>query len=292
MKAKIVKLILYCLSFLSLPLNHKLGKLIGTLLFYSSGRSKRITEANIRWCFADKSRHWQQKLIRQSLQESSKSFTELGAFWFWPTSKLLPLIIEEKGQNYLLDALNNPKGAIIVAPHFGAWELAGVKLCQYKPMTILYSPPKITQLDSLITRVRGRYGVKLAPANTRGVMQLIKALKQGQTIGILPDQTPDKGNGILSFFYGKPCYTMTLLSKISQKTGASIVFTVLERLENSKGYRMHYLPPDPDIYSKNVQISANALNKTIEQCIAINPKQYIWNYKRFKKIDPSQQNIY
>jgi KDO2-lipid IV(A) lauroyltransferase len=292
MKAFIIKFFIWIFSLLPLRINQWVGQLIGTFSYYSNSRNKKIAQININVCYPNKTAQEKTQLVKNTLIEAAKATTELGPVWLWDVSKLAPLIIEERGANILDNALAKKEGVIIVAPHFGSWELAGLHYCQKQPMTILYSQPKIKALDSLIISARGRYGVTLAPASTRGVMQLIKALKKGEDIGLLPDQIPSQGNGQLSHFFKQPCYTMTLLSKLQQKSGATIVFSALERLPKGKGYIMHYLKAPKTIYDTDLRLSVDTLNTMIEKIAAINPEQYLWSYKRFKKIETNQTNIY
>ena len=86
---------------------------------------------------------------------------------------------------------------------------------------MLYRPPKIKFLRPLVEAGRGRDRVQLAPANLGGVRLLLKALRRGDAVGILPDQVPAEGEGVWVDFFGRPAYTMTLAAKLALATGAT-----------------------------------------------------------------------
>jgi KDO2-lipid IV(A) lauroyltransferase len=123
----------------------------------------------------------------------------------------------------------------------------------------------------------------MAPATPRGVRMLVKALKRGHAVGILPDQVPSGGEGVWAPFFGKPAYTMSLVHRLHQLTSAPVVAVFAERLPHGQGYRGHLrivngdgmLPADP-------AAAAAAINATIQALIAEAPTQYLWGYHRYK----------
>jgi KDO2-lipid IV(A) lauroyltransferase len=46
-----------------------------------------------------------------------------------------------------------------------------------------------------------------------------------------------------------------------------------------------------DIVSKDLQLSVDTLNKEMERMINVAPEQYLWGYKRFRKIKDNK-NLY
>src|SRR5258708_9307059 len=95
------------------------------------------------------------------------------------------------------------------------------------------SPP-----DRVMRPARGGGGaMKSVPADLRGVRAMLKALRRGEAIGVLPDQVPGIGEGEWVEFFGKPAYTMTLVGRISEQTGAPALLCCAERLPGGRGYR-------------------------------------------------------
>jgi KDO2-lipid IV(A) lauroyltransferase len=107
-------------------------------------------------------------------------------------------------------------------------------------------------------------------------------------IGILPDQQPKAGEGQFAPFFGTPALTMVLLSRLAQRTGATVLFAFAERLPNGAGFRIHILPAPHGIADDDLPTAVAALNRGVEDCVCIAPEQYQWAYKRYS-IRPPQE---
>ena len=175
------------------------------------------------------------------------------------------------------DALKLGRGIIFLTPHLGCFEITSIYYGSKHPITVLYRAPKIKSLEKLILKGRARTGVTLAEANASGVRKLMQALKRGEAIGILPDQIPAEGEGEWADFFGKPAYTMTLASKLAEKTGASVIMGYGERLAKGVGYAIHLTT-----IAAGAIATPALLNKAIETQIAQKPDQYLWRYNRYK----------
>jgi KDO2-lipid IV(A) lauroyltransferase len=120
----------------------------------------------------------------------------------------------------------------------------------------------------------------LAPADLSGVRALIKALKKGQAVGMLPDQAPKVGEGLWLNFFGRPAYTMTLAARLTE-TGATPLMAWGERLPGGRGYRLHLRPPLKAFEGATVD-RAQQINLEIEALVRECPTQYLWGYNRYK----------
>ncbi|MDQ7074529.1 MAG: lysophospholipid acyltransferase family protein [Gammaproteobacteria bacterium] len=292
MHAFLLKILLKSIALLPLPLNHLLGRLLGELLWLLPSRNKRVSLINIRLCYPNKDLPWQQKLAKQSLIESSKMLAETAAIWNWSSKRLLKLIKQTSGEEHLLKAQAANKGLIIVAPHIGTWELIGVYLCAQQPLTMMFRPAKTAALTPIMLQARERFGGKTTPTDTSGVRTLLRTLAKGEFISLLPDQEPSQGGGVFSPFFNIPASTMTLLSRLARKKKTPTVFVFMERLPRGQGYHLHWLPIDERLYDADPVVSATAVNAAVEQCIAINPSQYLWSYKRFRQRPEGEASLY
>ena len=280
---KIAKSLLFLLALLPLRLNLKLGAAVGHLFYLFSNRHSRIIEQNLALCYPDISSDERRQLLKQSWIELGKNVTELGPFWFWNKDRVKKLVCKQSGTEHLTAALSQNKGVILSAPHIGAWELIPLKITVDRPMHFLFRPGRKSTFDDLIINARERFGGKAYPINRRGISALVRALKQGEMVGILPDQEPAQDHGVFAPLFNHPAYTMTFLTNLAQKTGAPIVFATMQRLPDHTGYHLHFFPSKQALLDTDPLTAATALNHHVEQCIAVAPDQYIWTYKRFKK---------
>ncbi|WP_051453356.1 lysophospholipid acyltransferase family protein [Hydrogenovibrio kuenenii] len=284
-------------SWFSLPINHRLGAGIGYLLWWlpeSVSGAKRVTRINLQTAYPQLAPGDIQSLVKQHLIQLGKTATELGPLWLWEKGKVLSLIKQVSGQNVLDKAFAQKRGVIVICPHLGSWEIIGLYLSNRYETTNLYEPPNIVSLEGFIVDVRGRTGAKLAPTDRSGVMKLIRALKKNEVTGILPDQDPGEVGGVYAPFYGHPARTMTLVSKLTAKTGCELVYMSAERLPNGEGFHIHILPADKQaIAAQDDLTAATALNAGIEHLIEIvSTTQYHWNYKRYRHPPEGVKDIY
>ena len=173
------------------------------------------------------------------------------------------------------------RGVIVAAPHLGQWELLNLYLCTQGPMALLYRRPQHAVWEPLLLEGRGALGAVQVRADAAGVRELYRCLRQKMILGVLPDQRPKGGEGAFAPFFGLPCKSMTLLSRLAHKTGAPVVFGFAERLPRGEGFRLHFLPAPADIADADPANGVAALHRGLEDCVRIAPLQYQWTYKRF-----------
>ncbi|MFZ5592741.1 MAG: lysophospholipid acyltransferase family protein [Pseudomonadota bacterium] len=292
MRPLLIKLLLRLFSWLPLRAAHVLGALIGWLFTLKGNKLCHITSVNIELCFPGMSESQRAQLTRRSMIETGKTFAETGTLWLGDASKVLTLIKQVTGDHLVRDVLAQGKGVILTAPHLGAWELAGLYCSAHYPLTSLYRPPRMRELDGMIRIARQRLGAKLVPTDASGIRALYKALDKGEAIGILPDQEPGAGNGIFVPFFGVPAYTMVLLSRLAMKTGAPVIFTYAERLPRGAGFHLRFVAGPPAINEGPLEESARGVNAALEQCISALPEQYQWSYKRFRNRPAGETRFY
>ncbi|MBM3357256.1 MAG: lysophospholipid acyltransferase family protein [Betaproteobacteria bacterium] len=214
-------------------------------------------------------------LLRQVVAETGKGVTELIAVWFGKDENVARAVVECRGWEQAEAARAAGRGIIFVTPHLGCFEVAAIYGAQRLPLTVLYRPPKLRWLEPLMVAGRSRWQMRVAPATLRGVRMLYKALARGEAIGVLPDQAPGVGEGVWADFFGRPAYTMTLVRRLQQTSGAAAIMAFAERLPAGAGYRLH-LQRLPD------ELDEPALNRAIEALVRRHPAQYLWSYNRYK----------
>ncbi|MCB1756562.1 MAG: lysophospholipid acyltransferase family protein [Gammaproteobacteria bacterium] len=275
---------------LPLSLQHRLGTWLGLFFWAIRGRERTATEINLQLCFPDQSAQWRDRLGRQSMIHTGKALLETGAMWRWPEDRLCELVTSVKNRQVFDRALAGNQGLLLASPHIGAWELIAVYINASYPMVNMYRPARSATLDPIIRNARERFGAQTAPANASGVRTILKALRENQVIGILPDQEPDRENGVFAPLFNTPACTMTLLGKLAQKNRTPVVFCVMKRLK--KGFELEFLEPLEDFYNPDPLQAATAINQAVERCIAIAPEQYLWSYRRFRLLQEGGKRQY
>ncbi|RTR00444.1 lysophospholipid acyltransferase family protein [Halomonas nitroreducens] len=261
----------------------RLARLAGPLVQAISPRERRVTRVNLAQAYPALDETQRRRLARDSLTHSSATMLELGFAWMGDPQRVAASILEVHGRELLDEARAEGRGVIVLAPHFGNWEILNFWLSSHFPFTAMYEPPKLAALDPVTRQGRERQGARLVPTNPRGVAALLKALKGCEAVGILPDQEPDWGSGVFAPFFGRPAYTATLLPKLVARTEARVVTGVARRLPG-RGFALHFLAADPRVYDADEATSAAGVNASVQAAIALDPAQYQWEYKRYRKV--------
>jgi KDO2-lipid IV(A) lauroyltransferase len=262
---------------------HLLGGGLGRLLMLVPNRARDTTLKNLRTCFPDLDNHQLDALARESLEHTACTALEMGKAWMQPIARTVALTVATDGVADYREALASGKGVILLAPHLSNWEIFGFYAVDGVPATFMYQPPRRAYIDRLLKEVRSRSGVRMAPTNRKGVAQVLAALQRGELVGILPDQVPPDGSGDFAPFFGEPAFTMTLISKLAQRTGAEVFCGFGQRLPGGTGFKAIFRRADMAIASNELSDSLRGLNRSVEQVVTMAPSQYQWEYKRFRR---------
>lgn len=264
--------------FSRLPLSvlQALGGWLGALAAKVPGRYHDRLIANFRHAYPDAT----PAMLKEAGRSAGRMVFEMPYFWVRKNGADVAPDLFDVCRSVVERALADGRGLIFLTPHLGCFEVLPQAYAREHPVTSLFKPPRKESLRTWIETMRAGPNMSMAPADPRGVRMLVRALKRGEAVGILPDQTPTGGEGVWAPFFGKPAYTMTLVHRLHRLTGAPVVALFAERLPRGRGYRLHVheigdLPED-------ATQAATRINAAIEQLIAIAPTQYLWGYNRYK----------
>jgi len=277
----LLSLLLRLIGKLPLRVLHAIGAGIGRLSLALRTRTAHNTSVNLRLVRPQLDDAAHAALLREVMEDSGRSVTEIAKIWGMDAERALGLVREVRGEALFDAALAAGKGVIIAAPHLGCWELLNYWLCRKTAMAILYRPPRIAAIEGLLRKVRGALAPEQVRAEGAGVRTLYKRLAGGGTVGILPDQKPRAGEGEVAPFFGQNALTMVLLPRLAARTGSTVLFAFAERLPKGAGYRIHFLPAPEGLGNEDLSVACAALNRGVENCIELAFSEYQWQYKRF-----------
>ena len=262
----------------SLATLHRLGALLGWLTWLASPTYRRHLRGNMALALgADSAR----RVRNAAIANAGRTSLELPRLWLHPLEETVRLVREVRGWDYVEAAQAAGKGILFLTPHLGCFEVTAQYYSHRAPISVLYRPPKQAWLQTMIEEGRARSQLYLAPADLSGVRTLIKALRRGEAVGMLPDQAPRRGEGRWIDFFGRPAYTMTLAGKLSE-SGAAVVLAWGERLPDGAGFRLHFMPPEHPVEG-SVEERAACISREMERLILKCPEQYLWGYNRYKQ---------
>ncbi len=228
--------------------------------------------------------------VRPAIGAAGVMLAELPWLWMRSTrGQRVPMHWD--GSEHVQQGLQAGRGVIVLSPHLGCWELGAQMLAaqwgpQHGPLWVMYRPARKAWLEDLVAHARQRPYLQAAPASQSGVRQLLRALRQGGLVAILPDQVPPLGQGVWSPFLGRDAYTITLAVRLARQTQARVVMAWCERLPMGQGFTSHVQAWDfPGLYDPQtpVEDAVLAMNAQIESMVRQAPGQYLWGYARYKQ---------
>ena len=261
------------------------------MTWLASKTKRSSTLRNVAACYPEMPGPERLKLARESMRHYIMVALETGMAWYWGRKRLFGQFDRVEGMEHIENARNKGKGIMFLVPHFGSWELLQLWLNQDLKIFSLYKPGRYPEFEEKLLRKRQRFGGTMAPTSSGGIRVLLKALRAGHNVLILPDQDPSDGDGRFAPFFGVQAHTPVLAPRLCRQTGCTALFAVCKRTAGSR-YQVHLLPAEEAFYSEDLEVSLAAMNRGVEQCIAIDPAQYLWAYKRFKTRPEGEPRFY
>jgi KDO2-lipid IV(A) lauroyltransferase len=263
---------------------HAIGAALGWITYWASPTYRRRFDENARQAGMSRAQ------ARPAIAAAGRMVAEAPLLWLRPPDAPIGPQLNWQGRELIEAAMQARRGIVLLTPHMGCFEVTAQAVAQgyaatHGPITVLYRPARKEALRRVMDESRGRPGVATAPATLAGVRQMIRALRRGESVGLLPDQVPPDGMGVWVPFFGKPAYTMTLAARLVQQTGAALLLIWGERLPHGAGYTVHLSQLDEPLPGSDATQAESAaiINRAMERLIRECPQQYLWGYNRYKQ---------
>ena len=281
--------LLRALSWLPLPLLYALGQALGELAYHLHRRRQRITRRNLSACFPQLPDAEIRRLARRHFRVLAAAALATGVGW-WARPARLARLTHFRGGD--IHARARASGnVILLAPHFAGLEYGGIRLSLDAPLLSMYQHHKNPHLDAVIAAGRARFGVVLYARNAPA-KSMIRAMRAGLQFYYLPDQDPGDGKGVFAPFFSIPAATFGALGRLARLGDARVVPCATRLLPRGRGYEIIFAPPLENFPSGDEARDAAAMNRAIEELIALMPEQYLWSHRRFKTRPPGEPPFY
>lgn len=262
-----------------------MGALLGRLVYAFSPRYRRRLRENLAASGVLPAQSDLGRMARENAAEVGKGVTEVAWALFRPDEVAARVHVASGWEAVeRLRAAGRP--IVFVIPHLGGYDFAGRFLWSRLPILAMYRPHKIFEVDQLLREGRNRGaapdGTNVAPATLAGVRMVLKHLKRGGCTIVLPDQVPGLGEGEWAPFFGRPAYTMTLLGRLQESSGAALVGCFARRLPLGAGFELHLAARESPL-PEDRAAAAREVNAMVESLVRLAPTQYLWSYNRYKR---------
>lgn len=276
------------LARLPLPVLRALGAALGSVLYVLARRRRRIALTNLRLCFPEWSQAECEAVARRSFIAFAQTFLDRAWVWHAP-----PEVVRQRIRlSGAVHELHKPEAAVLFAPHFYGMDAGGAAIMQQAVRTggSIYSPQKHPALDAWVRAGRERFGDVVLINRQGGVKPVVKSLREGRYLYLLPDMDLGPQESIFVPFFGVPAATVPALPRLA-RLGQARVVPVVTRMTR-QGYDVQVHPAWADYPSADVAADTALMNRRLQDWIRAMPEQYYWVHKRFKTRPPGAANVY
>lgn len=268
------------------------GAAIGWLMWKLPNRSREVARINLSKCFPELDSAALDDLLRRTLMDTGRTFTESACAWIWPAQKSIDLIREVEGLDVLQAALASGKGVVGITSHLGNWEVLNHYYCSLCKPIIFYRPPKQKAVDELLQKQRVQLGNRVAPSTKEGILSVIKEVRKGGAVGIPADPEPSESAGFFVPFCAIQALTSKFVPGMLAGGKAVGVFIHSLRLEDGSGFKVIFEAAPDAMYSTDAETATAAMSQVVERYVRTWPSQYMWTMKRFKKRPAGEKRWY
>ena len=273
--------LLFLFSRLPLRAVHALGRFLGAIMYTVSSSYRARIQENLKIA-----QLYSPQLAKAVAQEQAVQALE--APWVMKRSSqdvIEHIHVAPEVEQTFQQCLQSERATIFLTPHLGCYEVLPIWVDQQflkgtnRQIAVLYRVPKKTYLRKFVSQGRASDNIVPTSADLKGVRQLLKILKKGGVVGILPDQVPTDGSGVWASFFHKQALTMTFPLRLARQFDAQVILASAERIDN--GWQLHCEPLPLDNQADE-RVRATVMNQAIESMVKRFPQQYLWSYNRYK----------
>jgi Kdo2-lipid IVA lauroyltransferase/acyltransferase len=266
----------------------RLGRWIGSLLWWLAAPRRRITLTNLRLCFPELDEAERHRLGRRTFHNIARALVDHGVL-ATVSREGFDGFVRVEGARHLTDPANRP--LILIAPHFVGLDAGGLAVNTMARAVSIYARSRNPEWDRWLLDIRNRFNAPLLIQREGfDLRAAVRALKDGLPFYYLPDQDPGPRNGIFVSFFGLPTATLPMVPRLAKMAGAKVIMCVTEM--TADGYVFHVEPPLTNYPSGDVGADTARMNAEIERWARRLPDQYLWTHKRFKTRPAGEPPVY
>lgn len=213
-----------------------------------------------------------------------------GAEWIklysMPPEAINTMVTEMEGREHLDAVLAEGNGALALGYHFGNWELVATFLRQqgYEG-AVVAKEIYFYKYDQLLTGLRERFGLSTIYRD-ESPRKMLRVLKDGKVLGVVPDQDVEKVEGVFVDFFGKPAYTPVAPVKLASAARTRILPTVMIRKPDNTHKLVIAEPIGPGprerLSGDDIRKYTRDWNIILEGHVTRHPEQWVWLHRRWK----------
>jgi KDO2-lipid IV(A) lauroyltransferase len=276
-------------------LAYSAAEIVASLGFHLAGRQRRAGLRNLQMTMPHLGEMERISILRGAFSNLGRLLVEFSHFPSLNRKNIAGLVVYEGFEHYE-EAVRRGKGVIFLTGHFGSWELSCFAHSLYgHPMKFVVREIDNPGVERLIESYREMSGN--TPIDKRNASRdILRALRNNETVGILLDQNTTRDEGVFVEFFGIPACTSPAIATLALRTGAAVVPGFLIWDEKTRRHRLHFDPLVELITTgdaaRDVIENTRLFNTILENIIRRYPDQWLWIHRRWKTRPEGEPSLY
>jgi len=266
----------------------RVGELAGVAAYALIRERRDVTRTNLAKCFPAMPGEERERLARAHFRAFVRAFVERAILW-WGSRARIERLVRIEGLERLRERRGGP--VILLAPHFVGLDAGFTRLSAEADLVFMFANQKDPRFGALLRRGRSRFGRQTLVSRQEGIERVLEAMAAGAPNYYMPDLDYGPKHALFLPFFGVPAATVTGLSFVARRTGATVLPCVTRMLPGS-GYEVRIGEPWTDFPGADAEADTRRMNAYLEARVLEMPEQYFWMHKRFKTRPPGEPRFY
>jgi len=273
----------FLLAILPLRVGLFLAGLAGRIVFAVLRKPRNITINNLKSAFPEKPDSEIRDIAGEVFVNLARNGIELLNAYKLNKSNC-DRWMKAEGVEKLDKVLEKGKGAIMLASHFGNWELISFYfLLRGHKGTVIAKRIYFERYNKFINRVRQAKNLGIIYRD-ESPKKILRLLRKNELIGVLADQDVDSVDGVFVDFFGKKAYTPKGPVALSLASGAALVpcFIIRDGWTNRLVVEDPIEPVMKESKEETIRFNTQRWSDLIESYIRKYPGHWVWMHRRWK----------
>ena len=266
-----------------------IGRVLGMLMYGIDVRHRRIVRRNLKFVYPEWSTERVKRKSKHVFQNLGITILEICQMICFSRDDIIDKV-KIRGEEHLLNAMHNDKGAILISAHLGNWEIGLLYLVLHSNLPIISVVRRLRNnlVNRWIHRLRTRFGNRIIDKDD-ALPEMVRVLRQGKILGIMIDQGTKSSLGVKITFFGKYVTATPAAALLAMRCKSPVIPIFCNRNDDGM-LSINIEPPlilkKTDDLRTDLRTNTQIMTDAIEKAIRRYPEQWFWVHKRWRKYYP------
>ena len=281
--------LLTVLRLLPFPLARRLAEIIGLACGSLVSKWRMVAESNLRRAIPELSADERREVRYGVYRNLGRVVLALAKVPGWGQRELRQHV-RFVGLEHFRAAEATGRGVMLLTAHLGNWELGALAHgAAVGPLSVMVRPIENRRIDRLIEGLRSAHGNRVI-SKRNAAREVLRALKEHGTVGILADQNAVADEAVFVEFFGEAASAHKGFAQLALRSGAAVLPAIAWWNGAEKRHIVEYGPALEVVRSEDSQsdVAENTrrFQEAIEERIRAHPDQWLWIHRRWKTRPP------